>query len=113
VTHRDAAPALRRDHGQATVEFALALGLLTVVVAGAIHVVGGISRQIDLDITARDAARSASRSADPTEGAQRIIERHPAVDDIVTEVTVADSLVTVRLGRGPHRSSVTMALEPP
>lgn len=113
MSRSGAAPGSRRDHGQATVEFALALGLLTVVVAGAIHVIGGIGRQIDLDITARDAARQASRSADPAEGARRIVEAHPSAEDIATEVTVVGSLVTVTLGRGSHRSAVTMALEPP
>ena len=101
------------DHGQATVEFTLALGLLTVGIAGAIHVAGGIARQVDLDLLARDAARQASRSADPTDGAHHVVDRHRAGDDITTEVRVADGLVTVLLGRGPHRSSVTMALEPP
>ena len=103
----------RRDSGQATVEFAVALGLLTVVIAGAIHVVGGIGRQVDLDLLARDAARQASRSADPVDGARRVVARHQAADDVTTEVRVADGLVTVVLGRGAHRSSVTMALEPP
>lgn len=104
---------IRRDTGQATVEFALALGLLTVVIAGAIHVVGGIGRQVDLDLLARDAARQASRSADPIDGARRVVARHQAADDVTTEVRIADGLVTVVLGRGAHRSSVTMALEPP
>ena len=105
--------SIGRDSGQATVEFALALGLLTVVIAGAIHVVGGIGRQVDLDLLARDAARQASRSADPVDGARRVVTRHQAADDVTTEVRVADGLVTVVLGRGAHRSSVTMALEPP
>jgi Flp pilus assembly protein TadG len=114
-THRATTPAERRqgDHGQATVEFALALGLLTVVIAGVIHVAGGIARQVDLDLLARDAARQASRSADPGDGARHVVDRHRAADDITTEVRVDDGLVTVTLGRGPHRSSVTMALEPP
>ena len=110
-SHRSRSP--RRDIGQATVEFALALGLLTVVIAGAIHVVGGIGRQVDLDLLARDAARRASRSADPVDGARRVVARHPNAGDVTTEVRIADGLVTVVLGRGVHRSSVTMALEPP
>ena len=103
----------RRDAGQATVEFALALGLLTVVIAGAIHVVGGIGRQVDLDLLARDAARQASRSADPADGVRRVVARHPNAADVSTEVRITDGLVTVVLGRGAHRSSVTMALAPP
>jgi len=74
--------------GQAALELALSLPLLTVLLMGVIQVGLMVREQLQLEFVVREAARSASRSADP----------HTAAVEIATAV----------LGRAPKEVSVTV-----
>lgn len=112
----------KRDAGQATVEFALALGGLVVVVALVVQVLAGINDQIGTELMAREGARAASRSADPLGAAQRTIRAIDSEATVGVEIDGQLVIVSVRraspfiarlTGRENLTATVVMALEPP
>lgn len=90
------------DRGQATIEFALCLPLVLIVVLTMTQLVIVGLQKVRLVHTAREAARSAAISGDPVAAAQRVVTSLGTTDvEIIT--TVDDRWVTVRL----HQTSVT------
>lgn len=83
----------RRDTGQATIEFALALPLVVMVLLGAAQVLVVAVHQLVLVHAARDAVRAASVSADPAAAARAALDRiEPGMS---ADVTTAGDVVTV------------------
>jgi hypothetical protein len=109
------------DHGQSTVEFALGIAMLSVIIVLTINAFALVQRQLDVDLVAREAAFAASRSANPERAAIGVVE---TLDPGAVDVIVDGIFVTVRVTRhvmGPLAAtgfdtvtgSVTVALEPP
>ena len=115
------------DRGQATVEFALCLPLMVLVVLFVLQllVVGLV--KVQLVNAARDCARAATVSAEPSSAVARSINRL-GLDDVDYSVNTVDGWVTVTVMRtvatdiplvGPLvddvvlSESVTMLVEPP
>ena len=116
------------DRGQATVELALALPVVVVLVIGVIQVLAVARDQLAVELAAREGARAAAVAAEPGGAARAAAERATGIAplDVSTAVTATSVTVTVR-----HRSetdapiigrfvgdvdvvaSVTMAREPP
>lgn len=63
------------DVGQATVEFALTIPILIVVLLGAVQVFVLLVDRLHLVHVTRDATRAASVSADPSAAVARVVER--------------------------------------
>jgi Flp pilus assembly protein TadG len=118
----------RRDHGQAAVEFAIALPLVLVLLLGIIQVAVVARDQIAVELAARDGARAASVAADPAAAAQRGAQAATSLRPIaVTTVAGAGRVtVTVRhtnttgvaligavIGDVSLSATVTLAREPP
>ena len=103
-------------------EFALALGAFAVVIMIAVQMLTAVNAQLEVDLMAREAARVATRSADPTASARRTLT---ALDRSATVDVTTDGLfvtVTVRrstpglaklVGLDAVEGRVVMALEPP
>lgn len=117
-----------RDGGQATVELALCLPFLCLVLLGTVQVALVIRDQLAIGLAAREAARAAAVSADPDAGAAAAART--GLDMSRADVSVADDgrdvtasitypVVTDLPLIGPLmpdlvlRSSATMAVEPP
>jgi Flp pilus assembly protein TadG len=112
--------------GQATVEFALALPIVLVVILGMTQVGVAIRNELAVELAAREGARAASVSAHPAGAASAAATA--AVDlpiSIVTQVSGDRVTVTVTyvdptnvavigpfLGPSTHHATATMALEP-
>lgn len=98
---------MRRDRGQATVEFALALPLVAVLVLGIVQLVVVARDQLAVELAAREGARAAAVAAAPAPAASAAAGR--AVDLAPIEVSVSESdgrvTVTVR-----HRSATNVPL---
>lgn len=60
---------MTRDRGQATVEFALVLPLVAILVLGIVQLVVVARDQLAVDLAAREGARAAAVAADPTAAA--------------------------------------------
>lgn len=115
------------DSGQATVEFALTLPILVIVVLGLTQVGVAIRNELAVELAAREGARAAVVSADPSGAAEAAASRAVALPiDVETArrgavltvtVTYVDPTNVPIIGRllGPitHTASVTMAVEPP
>lgn len=119
--------ALTGERGQATVEFAVALGVIAVL-AVAIARVGVVIRdELAVGLAAREGARAAAVAADPASAAVDAATRAVSLPISVTTssgsttvtVTVAytdgggSSIISRLFGAVTHRASATMALEPP
>lgn len=123
--------SLRRrsgDSGQATVEFALALPFVVMLVLGVVQVVVVVRDQLAVGAAAREGARAASVAADPAGAAQRAATQAISLSPLrVGTVSSADA-VTVTVSYVNDTSvalighlissvdldaSVTMAYEPP
>jgi Flp pilus assembly protein TadG len=118
---------VRDQRGQATVEFALVMPILLIVVLGLTQVGVAIRNELAVELAAREGARAASVSANPAGAAVSAATRAVALPIIVSTVAGTSSVtVTVTyvdptdvpiIGRfiGPttHSASVTMAVEPP
>ena len=117
-----------RDRGQATVEFALALPLVALVVLGILQVVVVARDQLAVDVAAHDAARAAAVAGAPAVAAQRAAERATTLRPLRVSTRTSGSTVTVTVSyRNPTdvaivgaamgdievRASVTMARDPP
>ncbi len=119
---------VRRDCGQATVEFAIALPLVIVLLLGVIQVVLIARDQIALELAARDGARAASVAADPTGAAERGAREATGLRPIRVSTVTGAKRVTVTvvhtnptavpiigivIGDVELSASVTLAREPP
>lgn len=117
---------LRGTAGQATVEFALAMPIVLIVILGMTQVGVAIRNELAVELAAREGARAASVSAQPAGSAAGAATA--AVDlPISVDTQVSDGRVTVTvtyidptdvaiigafLGPSTHRATATMALEP-
>ena len=117
-----------RDRGQATVEFALALPFVAMLLLGVVQVVVVVRDQLAVGLAAREGARAASVAADPSSAATRAAADAVALTPLTVSTSVADGLVTVHvtytndtsvalvghvMGNVELDATVTMALEPP
>ncbi|MDO8364326.1 MAG: TadE/TadG family type IV pilus assembly protein [Actinomycetota bacterium] len=125
---RTATPPAGADRGQATVELALALPLLCLLLFAVVQVAVVGRDQLAVQLAAREAARAASVAADPvaagTTAAHRAIALRPLTVQIIPSGSTVTAIVQytqrtdvplvgavlpdVVLG-----ASVTMAFEPP
>lgn len=118
----------QRDPGQATVEFALALPFVVVLLLGLVQVVVVVRDQLAVGLAAREAARAASVAADPSAAANRAAAQAVPLTPLSVVTSSSGGLVTVRvsyvndtsvaiigglLGAVDLDASVTMAYEPP
>ncbi len=117
---------LRGSAGQATVEFALTLPIVLIVILGMAQVGVAIRNELAVELAAREGARAASVSANPAGAASTAA--NAAVDlpiSVSTQVSGRRVAVTVvyvdptdvaiigpLLGPATHRATATMALEP-
>lgn len=116
------------DEGQATVELALALPLLCLLLLGMVQVAVIGRGQLAVQLAAHEAVRAAAVSADPetaaNNAAKNAVSLHPlnvqvASDDRTITVTVSYvdhtdvSIVGSLLSDVTLQASATMALEPP
>jgi hypothetical protein len=74
--------------GQATLELALCLPLLVVMVMGVIQVGLLVREQLQLELTVREAARAAARSTDPHATASEVITRMSDDPSMIIEVSL-------------------------
>lgn len=114
------------DAGQATVEFALALPIVLIVMLGLTQVGVAIRNELAVELAAREGARAAAVSAAPagaaSGAAQRVVDLPIAVTTSVTgeRVSVTVSYVDPTdvpiigrlLGPSTHTATATMANEP-
>lgn len=127
---RSAPPPAERtvvgESGQATVEFALALPIVLIIILGMTQVGVAIRNELAVELAAREGARAASVSAASATAAATAA--NAAVDlSITVETTTTSTSVTVTvthvdptdvaiigrfLGPSTHRATATMALEP-
>ena len=112
--------------GQATVEFALALPIVLIVLLGMTQVGVAIRNELAVELAAREGARAASVSASPQSAASAAAAA--AVDlPIAVRIDVTATTVTVTvtyvdptdvpiigqfIGPSTHQATATMALEP-
>jgi len=128
VTAGHAAPRPRlRDRGQATVELALGLPLVCLMLLGVLQVALVVRHQLAVHAAARDGARAAAASADPgaagaaalaTTGLRPLTvttsEHHGRVTVTVTYVDHTDApLIGALLPDVTLTAEVTMVIEPP
>ena len=115
------------DHGQASVEFALALPIVVVMALGLVVVGTAVRNELAVELAAREGARAAAVSDTPATAAARAANR--AIDLPIEVTTTSDgSTVTVTvtyidavdvaivgslIGPVTHVGSATMTLEPP
>lgn len=119
----------RRDseRGQATVEFALALPVLLIIVLGLTQVGVAIRNELAVELAAREGARAAAVSANPAAAANGAATRAVALpitvstsergSTVTVTVTYVDpvniAIIGTFIGPKTHTATVTMAVEPP
>ena len=124
---RRRARRLRGGHGQASVEFALALPIVVVMASGLVVIGTAVRNELAVELAAREGARAAAVSDTPATAAALAANR--AVDLPIDVTTTSDSstvTVTVTyvddvdvaiigslIGPVTHVGSATMMLEPP
>ena len=123
-----AAPATRRDRGQATVELALALPLICLLLCGIVQVAVIGRDQLAVQLAAREAARAAAVAADSTAAGTAAALRAVALRPLTITITEANGTVTATVRYTDHTdvplvgvllpdvtltASVTMQVEPP
>ena len=86
---------VRRDRGQATVEFALAVPIVVVLVLGVVQVLVVGVRQAAVERLARDGARAASVSAQPHGAARTAVEGTTGLRPLDVHVSTNRRTVTV------------------
>lgn len=119
---------MTRDRGQATVEFALALPLVAILVLGVVQLVVVARDQLAVELAAREAARAAAVAASPGAAATAAAAGAVALDplDVAVQTTADRVVVTVRyasptdvpligalVGDVEVGATVTMQREPP
>lgn len=85
------------SRGQSTVEFALVLPILLLVVLGILQVGAIVVAEIRLVHVCRMATRAAAVSAEPVVAAESVVERFAAGDDVSVSVSTGSDTVTVVL----------------
>lgn len=118
----------KADRGQATVELALALPLVCLLVLGLVQIALVGRGQLAVQHAAHEGARAAAVSADPVEAATSAAQRAIALRPLDVQVVIGDALVTVTVSYRDHtdvalvggllpdlalRATATMAFEPP
>jgi Flp pilus assembly protein TadG len=116
------------DRGQATVEFAIALPVVALLVLGIVQVVVVVRDQLAVELAAREAARAASVAAAPAAAAARAAHEAVALRPLAVDTRVAAGRVTVTVrsdsatdvaliggfvGDVTVEAVVTMSREPP
>jgi Flp pilus assembly protein TadG len=117
-----------RDRGQASVEFALALPLVIVVVLGIVQLVVVARDQLAVEVAAREAARAAAVAGSPSIAADGAAEAAVTLRPLAVGTSLSGTHVTVTVTAVNHTdvpiigavigdveisASVTMAREPP
>ncbi len=117
-----------RDRGQATVELALAMPLVCLLLCAVVQVVEIGRDQLAVQLAAREAARAASVAADPVAAGNTAAHRAVALRPLEVQITTAGGVVTATvryrnttdvafvgalLPEVTLSASVAMALEPP
>ncbi len=117
-----------RDHGQATVEFALALPFVLVVLLGLVQVVSVMRDHLAVGLAAREAARAASVADDPQGAASRAAAEAVDLEPLLVHTSTHEGRVTVvvryvnptaipmigrLIGDVEVQASATMTQEPP
>ncbi|HUF96923.1 MAG TPA: TadE/TadG family type IV pilus assembly protein [Ilumatobacter sp.] len=120
--------AQRHDRGQATVEFALALPFVVILLLGVVQVVVVVRDQLAVGLAAREGARAASVAADPAAAAHLAATRAVSLSPLDVATVSAGGRVTVTVsyvndtsvaligqlvGNVDLNASVTMSYEPP
>lgn len=85
------------DHGQAAVEFTLAVPVVIVLVLGIVQVLVLGLRQAAIEDLARDAARAASVAADPAAAARAHVDRRVGTQPPDVGVSTSADTVTVTI----------------
>jgi Flp pilus assembly protein TadG len=120
--------AARRDTGQATVELALCLPVVCLLLLGVVQVAVVVRDQLAVDLAARDAARAAAVSGDPAGSARAAARAAGVIDDVHVSLSTAGGTVTATVTHAERtdvpligllipdvtlRASATMVVEPP
>lgn len=118
----------RPDSGQAAVELALALPVVTVVVLGVIQVLAVVADQLAIELAAREAARAAAVAPDPSGAAGSAARAAVGLAPLGVSTSNRSDRVTVTVSYVNHtdvpligrvigdielRAEVTMRREPP
>lgn len=121
-------PRRAGDHGQAAVEFAIALPLVVVLVLGIVQVVLVTRDQLAVELSAREGARAAAVAAAPASAAEPaarsatglrpiVVTTHTSAETVTVDVshrsTTDVPIIGAFIGDVEVRASVTMQLEPP
>jgi Flp pilus assembly protein TadG len=119
---------IARDRGQASVEFALALPLVVVVVLGIVQLVVVARDQLAVEVAAREGARAAAVAGSPAAAADRAAQAAIAIRPLGVRTATSGTEVTVTVTATNHTdvpiigavigdvevsATVTMAREPP
>ena len=119
---------MRRDRGQATVEFALALPLVALLVLGIVQLVVVARDQLAVELAAREGARAAAVAAAPAAAARTAAHAAVGLEPLLVDVVVRGDRITVTVRHRTRTSvplvglaigdvelsaSVTMRREPP
>ncbi len=91
-----------RDRGQATVEFAIALPAVVLLVLGIVQVVMVVRDQLAVELAARDGARAAAVSAAPSVAAERAAAAATTLRPLTVSARAERRTVTVAVS---HRSA--------
>lgn len=90
---------MTRDRGQATVEFAIVLPLVAILVLGIVQLVVIARDQLAVELAAREGARTAVVSADPDRAASDAAHAAVGIDGLDVTVTRAGDQLTVVVRR--------------
>lgn len=119
---------MRPDRGQATVELALCLPLVCLLLLTVAQIAIVVRDQLAVQLAARDAARAAAVSADPARAARAAAGAVGVVDGLDVSVRTSGGTVTATVTRAERtdvpligllvpdltlRASATMVIEPP
>ena len=118
----------RGDRGQATVELALCLPLVCLVLLGVVQVAVVVRGQLAVQLAARDASRAAAVSADAAAAAHNAAAASGLGEGVHVDVLSTDLIVTATVTYAEPtdipliglllpdltlRASATMVIEPP
>jgi Flp pilus assembly protein TadG len=116
------------DRGQASVEFAMALPLVAVLILGVVQVVLVARDQLTVELAAREGARAAAVAAAPSAAARRAVDASTELTPLGVHTRTSSGNVSVTVThRNPTNvpilgaliasvdltATVTMAREPP
>jgi Flp pilus assembly protein TadG len=90
-------PDESRDRGQASVEFALTIPVLLLVLLGAVQVFVLLVDRLHLVHVTRDATRAASVSGSPSDAVGRVVERAWPDRSVTYQVNENGDLVSIRV----------------